>query len=86
MKYIEKHLKPGMRVLEIGAATGRYSHTLAQKGYQVDAVELIEHNVEIFKQNTSTREKVTIMQGNAIDLPKRINLTIYRLQAVILNG
>lgn len=40
MKYVEKYLKPNMRVLEISAATGRYSHSLAQKGYRVDAVEL----------------------------------------------
>ena len=33
MKYIEKYLKPNMRALEIGAATSRYSHALAQKGY-----------------------------------------------------
>ena len=26
MQYIEKYLKPGMRILEVGAATGRYSH------------------------------------------------------------
>lgn len=68
MKYVEKYLRPGMRVLEIGAATGRYSHALAQKGFQVDAVELIEHNIEIFKQNTIEGEPVTITQGNAIDL------------------
>lgn len=37
MKYVEKYLKPNMRVSEIGAATGRYSHALAQKGYRVDA-------------------------------------------------
>ena len=29
MRYVEKYLQLGMRVLEIGAATGRYSHTLA---------------------------------------------------------
>lgn len=68
MKYIEKYLKPGMRIMEIGAATGRYSHALAQRGYQVDAVELIEHNIEIFKQNTASGEPVTITQGNAMDL------------------
>ena len=68
MKYIEKYLQPGMRILEIGAATGRYSHALARKGYRVDAVELIEHNIEIFKQNTLPEETVTIIQGNAMDL------------------
>ena len=52
MNYIEKYLKHDMRILEIGAATGRYSHALAQKGYRVDAVELLEHNIEIFKKNT----------------------------------
>ncbi len=68
MKYIEKYLKPGMCIAEIGAATGRYSHTLAQKGYPVDAVELIEHNIELFKQRTVPGEPVTITQGNATDL------------------
>lgn len=68
MRYVEKYLKPGMRVIEIGAATGRYSHTLAQKGCRVDAVELIEHNIEIFKANTLPNEPVTITQGNAVDL------------------
>lgn len=69
MRYIEKYLKPGMRILEIGAATGRYSHALARQGYRVDAVELIQHNIEIFKAKRQPGEQVTIRQGNAIDLP-----------------
>ena len=68
MRYIEKYLKPGMRILEIGAATGRYSHTLARMGYRVDAIELLEHNISIFRENTQPGEKITITQGNAIDL------------------
>ena len=52
MRYIKKYLRPGIRILEIGAATGRYSHALARQGYRVDAVELVEHNIEIFNQNT----------------------------------
>lgn len=50
MRYIDKYLQPGMRVLEIGAATGRYSHALARKGFAVDAVELVSRNIEIFKK------------------------------------
>lgn len=68
MKYVEKYLKSGMRILEIGAGTGRYSHALARKGYHVDAVELVAHNIELFKQNTTPNETVTIRQGNATDL------------------
>lgn len=68
MRYIGKYLRPGMRILEIGAATGRYTHALAQQGYQVDAVELIQHNIDIFREKTQPGEKVTIRQGNAKDL------------------
>ena len=68
MRYIEKFLQPGLRILEVGAATGRYSHALAQAGYQVDAVELVEHNIEIFRQKTVPGENVTIRQGDARNL------------------
>ena len=68
MRYIEKYLQPGMRILEIGAATGRYSHALARKGYGVDAVELVQHNIDLFNSFTQPGEKVTIRQGNAKNL------------------
>ena len=68
MRYIEKYLQSGMRILEIGAATGRYSHTLARLGYRVDAVELVQHNIDIFRKKTQPGENVTIRQGNALDL------------------
>lgn len=66
--YIEKYLEKGMCILEIGAATGRYSHYLARQGYQVDAVELIPHNIELFNQYTQPGEDIRIFQGNALDL------------------
>ena len=68
MRYIEKYIKQGDKILEIGAGTGKYSHALAKQGYCVDAVELVEHNIDVFKQNTSASEKITIVQGNALDL------------------
>ena len=68
MRYVEKYLQPGMRVLEIGAATGRYSHALARQGYKVDAVELVQHNIDIFKDNILPGEDVRIFQGNAKNL------------------
>ena len=66
--YVEKYLKPGMRILEIGAGTGRYSHYFAQNGYDVDAVELMECNIEVFKANTKDGENITVQQGDAVDL------------------
>ncbi len=68
MRYIEKYSKSGDRVLEIGAGTGRYSHALARQGYTVDAVELVEHNIEIFRKNTLANENISVVQGNALDL------------------
>ena len=66
--YIEKYLRPGMRILEIGAGSGRYSHYFAQKGYTVDAVELMDRNIDVFRANTLPGEKVTVTRGDALDL------------------
>lgn len=68
MRYIELYLRPGMRILEIGAATGHYSHALARRGYQVDAVELVQHNIDIFAANTQPGENISIWRGDARDL------------------
>lgn len=68
MRYIEKYLRPGMKILEVGAGTGRYSHALAQKGYTVEAVELVQHNIDIFLAETLPGEDVRVRQGDARDL------------------
>lgn len=66
--YIEKYLQPGMRILEIGAGTGRYAHYFARQGYEVDAVELMDCNIEVFRTNTEPNEKITVRQGDAVNL------------------
>lgn len=66
--YVEKYLKPGMRILEIGAGTGQYSHYFARNGYTVDAVELMDCNIDVFKANTQDGENITIQQGDAVNL------------------
>lgn len=68
MRYIDRYLTPSARILEIGAGTGRYSLALAKKGYTVDAVELIQHNIDIFKNNITPDINVTVRQGNASEL------------------
>ena len=70
MRYIKRYLQPGMRVLEVGAATGRYSLTLARMGYDVTAIELVQHNIDIFKKKLKPGDKVDLQQGNALDLSR----------------
>ena len=70
MRYIERYLEPGMRVLEIGAATGRYSLAIARKGYDVTAIELVQHNIDVFRKKMQPEDKVDLQQGNALDLSR----------------
>lgn len=67
MRYIEKYLKPDSKILEIGAGTGRYSLALADKGYKVDAVELVPHNIRIMKKKVKAiREAIRVAKHGGI--------------------
>ena len=70
MKYIRESVASvdDPAILEVGAGTGRYSVTLAKEGYRVTAVELVEHNLEILKAKLDGAERITPVQGNALDL------------------
>ena len=57
-------------ILEVGAGTGRYSVALAQEGYAVTAVELIEHNLAQLRQKLHGDERLEALQGNALDLSR----------------
>lgn len=39
-----------VRLLDIGAGTGRYSVALAEEGYDVTAVELVRYNLGVLKK------------------------------------
>ena len=68
MRYIEKYLKPNSKIIEIGAGTGRYSIDLADMGYDVTAVELVPHNINIMKKKVKPKHDIKIYEGNACDL------------------
>jgi len=70
MTYIHRYSKPGDQVLEVGAGTGRYSIALAKEGYEVKAVEYVNHNLEILKQNMQGVDNLEAMQGDAVDLSR----------------
>lgn len=56
-----------IKILDIGAGTGRYSVPLAEEGYDVTAVELVKHNLGILKSKGSS---VKAYQGNALKLKR----------------
>lgn len=66
--YIDKYLKDGDRILEVGAGTGAYSLYYADKGYQVDALELVQANVAVMKSKVKDNMNINAIQGNALDL------------------
>ena len=53
------------KILDIGAGTGRYSIALSREGFDVTAVELVKHNIEILR---AKHENVKTWQGDARDL------------------
>ncbi len=68
VRYVEKYLFPGAKILEIGAGSGRYSHHFAQNGYEVDAVELLDVNIEHIRAHMQEGETLRIFKGNALNL------------------
>ena len=70
MHYINKYAKEGAKLLEIGAGTGRYSIALAKAGYDVTAVELVEHNLNVLKANSVGMPNIQAYQGDALDLSR----------------
>lgn len=56
-----------IKIIDIGAGTGRYSVELANRGYDVTAVEPVKHNLGRLKAKGSS---VKAFQGNALKLKK----------------
>ena len=70
MAYIHRYAGAGSRVLEVGAGTGRYSIALAKEGMDVTAVELVESNLALLRENSRGLTNLRSCQGDATDLSR----------------
>ncbi len=72
-RYLEKYLpRPGAKIIEIGAATGRYTVELARRGYNVLAIELASELVARAKERISQlgfNDRVNFQTADARMLP-----------------
>ena len=68
MAFIHRYIGEKSKILEIGAGTGRYSIALANEGMDVTAVELVESNLAVLKENGKGMENLRACRGDATDL------------------
>ena len=68
--YIEKYLKKGDKILDVGAGAGEYSLYFARKGFEISALELADTNIAAFKKKLTPDDKIDLVQGNALDLSR----------------
>lgn len=70
-RYLERYLPPGVEILELGAAAGRYTIPLAQRGHRVTAVDLSQGLTAIAReraQKAGVAGRIEHMVGDARDL------------------
>ena len=70
VRYIEKYLSPGAKILDVGAGAGEYSLYFARKGFHVSALELANANIAAFRKKMTDNDQIELAQGNALDLSR----------------
>lgn len=70
-RYLDEYLPPRGKILEVGAATGRYTVELARRGYQVTAVDLSPVELDVCRENLAAaglEKQVALVVADARDL------------------
>lgn len=83
-RFIDRYVKAGDRVLDIGGGPGRYSFYLAQKGCDVTLLDLSEANVEFAAKHAEQTD--TALRAVCGDARKADRLTEGLFDSVLLMG
>ncbi|MFW5721302.1 MAG: class I SAM-dependent methyltransferase [Bacteroidota bacterium] len=68
LKYIEKYVKPGAKILDIACGTGNYAEILIKKGYVLGLNDLSENNIKLTRQKIKDHPNVIhISVSNALE-------------------
>lgn len=71
LKLLKPYLTPGAKILDAGAGTGKYSLFLAERGYEVTALDLTPRHVETIRRRAAElglEDKLSAVCGNAESL------------------
>ncbi len=85
-RYLERYLPAQGSVLEVGAASGRYTLELAKRGYRVTAVDLSAELIEVSRKRITAaglEGQVDFVVADARDLSA---ITAHDFDAVLLMG
>ena len=70
-RMMERYVRPGDSILDIGGGPGQYAIHFARQGHAVTLLDLSGENVRFAKQKARQYGvKITALQGNALDLSR----------------
>jgi len=68
--FLAKNINTGKKVLDIACGTGGYSIELANKGYELTAIDLDQEMINKLKEKESN---INFMQGNMLNLKEKVS-------------
>ena len=70
IKYLEKFIPKGSKILDCCAGTGQYSFWLAEKGFEVTAGDFVSKHTEIMKSSPKSKLLKHIYNGSVLEMPQ----------------